>query len=201
MTATGTLTVEGTYNDFLSGLTVTGKSWQSVTVQGKNLLDSTRFVQGTIIGATGADIPSDKRCRTPFYIKVSPNSSYTIKGASTCKLWIFEYKGDFSSEGGYVSGAIGSAITIVTGANIAYVRIGVVQTDGTNEITTAPSMIPGMSIQLELGSTATDYAPFVPNSPSPDYPSSIVNSGGFLHLPGLDPIAMPTLRQGIIDWK
>ena len=28
-------------------------------------------------------------------------------------------------------------------------------------------------IQLELGSVATTYTPFVPNSPSPDYPSPI----------------------------
>ena len=34
-------------------------------------------------------------------------------------------------------------------------------------------------IQIELGSTATPYEPFVPNSPSPDYPSPILSARNF----------------------
>ncbi len=37
----------------------------------------------------------------------------------------------------------------------------------------SPQGFNAKNIQLEFGSTATSYEPFIPNSPSPDYPSSI----------------------------
>ena len=51
--------------------------------------------------------------------------------------------------------------------------------------TDKPNLINGFilidrhSIQIELGSTATEYEPFVPNSPSPDYPSTINSVSNF----------------------
>ena len=155
-----TLEWSDTYNDKVLSAAVQGASAQTVTVQGKNLFDKNRVTLNKWFDANGniaTSVTGDCIFASP--IKVSPNTAYVFSGVSTTTVFWGEYDASF----GWIKRSTGYVLT--TGASTAYLRCYFKQ----EYLNTA---------QLELGSTATPYTPFVPNSPSPDYPATITSING-----------------------
>lgn len=169
-TKTGeSVSFENTYNDtadvIISGNTVQssdyhaveGMSTQAQTVQGKNLFDKSAIILNHYInGATGLTVYAETTDCTDF-ITTLPNITYVISGnPNHTAQWLVWYNID-KNVISYITAKNGSVISPV---NSHYFRLAIRKED----IDT---------YQLEVGSVATSYEPFVPNSPSPDYPSPI----------------------------
>lgn len=133
-----------------------GKSEVNVTRCGKNLVDQTQFVQGSISG-TGADTVSYTRLRSPF-IFVKPNTSYAFGTNSTLLVFeIHEYKSDNTWI--QYTGINQTSGTITTTANTAYIKILV------RNSTNTPLTVDELStFQMEFGYTPTTYTAFVANN-------------------------------------
>jgi len=176
-TATGTdITILDTKND-------TGKitgfecvSTQVVTVQGKNLFDKNKA--NLLLAAISSDttIISSSADRV-LYIPCNPSTTYTVSRTliggrfrlgTTATLPIIG-----SSVAGLISNYTGSYITITTNSVAKYMCVWYYST----ATDVQPELNYRSAIQVELGSTATAYASFIPNSPSTDYPSPILSSG------------------------
>lgn len=168
------ITYADTYADVVHG-TVYGKSEQKATVQGKNLFDKGRA------GAVIAGYPDWNQTfqtthpdRRTIVLPCSASTTYTIQkkvGAQFRAAWAGVYPSHGSSISGIKESAT-TAITITTGEAAKYLMVWVHSSADTDAL----EIILG-SVQIELGSTATPYEPFVPNSPSPDYPSPIHHAG------------------------
>ena len=146
---------------------------QTVTTQGKNLLDLKR-VYGNM----------------PTVYTVNGNSVTVI--AVDGRLWsaildvdtAFLVAGTYTLSGSFPAGArlqVGSVTrpSFATTSSFPYtftiptddrIIIKILQASGT-PTPTYPFVVENM--QIELGSTATAFEPFTPNSPSPDYPAAI----------------------------
>lgn len=80
--ATGDLTVAGTYNDKLSGLAVTGRSWQAQSVWGTNLITNGDFSNG-ITGWLGNRATADNG---RAYFNATVSDGYLINLGLSTKL-------------------------------------------------------------------------------------------------------------------
>lgn len=163
---TGTdMSFEGTYNDRLEVL-AQGKGKQAQTMQGKNLFDKARVTNDFGLSSSG-NLYADATMFTSSYIPVSPGLTYTLSGRalSGTNCWYDENKVYIS----YVYRITGQ---VTAPANARYVRNAGFYTDSFD------------TLQFELGSTATPYEPFVPDSPSPAYPSPIISANGDLAAEG-----------------
>lgn len=193
-----------TYNHEAEVL-VSGKSEQAQTVQGKNLLDANIFANEALTyGAPGviANIVVDegRNClkvrantaslTTPMNLNIifKADTQYAFKmdmKATSTLAWsaaLYIYYTDGSILGlarHYSTGGIWGTVSLVStaGKTISHISLGCVNTN--NEI--YASLFDLNSLQIEEGATATAYEPFVPDSPSPDYPSP-VNSAGECNL-------------------
>jgi hypothetical protein len=186
-----------TYNDKVVSAVVEGKSEQVVTVQGKNLFDVTKndgyvFLNKYSIKKTGSHTflssselqitSSEANTGLAFLYKAQPSTAYYVSfdlanvNASSALgyiLFLDENKAQLREEYYlYNASTTYSSRTVnaVTQSGEHYIVIvtGCGGTAGTVKF---------KNIQLELGSVATPYEPFVPNSPSPDYPSPIISAG------------------------
>jgi hypothetical protein len=175
-TQTGTSVSSSKSEDATADITkIEGNSSQTVTVQGKNLIDSNKIVLGLLNTTSGAETSSASYCRSPF-IPVYPNEQYTYSVGSG---YIITNRFYFNANKVFISQGIQySPTTITTPENCAYVRAVVRRTDSAALTEADITAIKG-SIQLEKGSGFTAYVPFVPNSPSPDYPAPIVSASNF----------------------
>lgn len=169
-TATGIYTQTNT--DFVGLIdlpSIKGIATQTSSLLGKNLFDkgrisSTKYVQPV----TGTITNSNFSNNVSPYIQVVAGSSYTISGHAYVQpntpvglTW-------YTGTGVFVSGqtyqnTTGNG-TYTAPATAVYLRY----TINTVDLNTS---------QLELGSTATVYASFVPTSPTGNYPNTITNSG------------------------
>ena len=172
----------------LAQVTAKGHAEQ-VSTSGKNLLDVTTFVQGGIDGATG-DVAINSTRITSDWIPVDSLTQYMLQWPSGLKAEVYEY----SNTKGYMKRSqIGwrtSPYTFETRDGVSYVRVLFGLTDDAN---ITPSYVSDKEIQLELGSTATEYESYTGGapSPSPDYPQEIqVVRGRNL----LDPTKLTTLN-------
>ncbi|MFD1401944.1 hypothetical protein [Robinsoniella peoriensis] len=142
---------------------IQGKSEQVQTTQGKNLFNGV-FHDGFIDLNTGAitSSPTDPNSVYSDLIRLYSGKTYIVSGhnGQDMRYRLFNLDGSYakniSSNGQYTSD------------RDYYVRLLWYQ-GLTNEQKT--------KIQFEEGSTPTTYEPFIPNSPSPDYPS-VINSVG-----------------------
>ncbi len=138
---------------------ISGASTQVQTVQGKNLFDKNRAISGKNVNVTNGLLTDDALFSASDYIPVLPNTTYyktllrPIAFYNSSKMFISGFTNVYSSP-------------FTTPDNTAFIRTHAYASD----INVA---------QLELGSTATAYEPFVPNSPSPDYPSPIISAHDF----------------------
>ena len=151
------LTLTGTYDDCFSQLQTTGASNQLVTHQGKNLFNRSKETASQYIGYDSGTLVTSAVSSTSDYIPAEANKQYTVNftndanGRGICF---------FNSSKSYISGVYyAPPRTFTTPANTAFIRFSY--------------FINATDVQLEAGSAATAYTPFVPNSPSPDYPAQI----------------------------
>jgi len=178
------LTFENTYNDTAS-VVINGKSEQVQTVQGKNLLDPDKIMTG--YDSYGRDIYSTRvitednyTLYQSFLLKVKPETRYQVskENLSTRFRGFFFAKNPIEnpseiSIGGQYMDASSTVLYATAPANANWFFVVLTNNKDTH---------PTGWVQVEEGTTATPYEPFVPNSPSPDYPSpikSVGDNGGF----------------------
>jgi len=146
-----------------------GDTYQQ-TYTGKNLFDkNTGIVAGYTYSADGGLAVLGNSSVQETYIPVLPNTAYimwteaTSSQAANFRVFICEY----DSGKGFIQRNVPTPSTsnqnqIITTANTRFVRL-------------CFSTIATDTLQLEAGSTATDYEPYVGGTPSPnpDYPQPI----------------------------
>jgi len=188
---TGTiLSIANTINAPIERLEISGASSQPVTVQGKNLLDLS-LLNGSYTGtncvvtiANGHVVitPTVGSTGESFHIKIPygrslPAGTYTFKINDKTNTSLGTYPtlsfltklASGSNEVEYSSRTVTFAESwTLTGLRVYF------RTSGTTAIT-AGQFNEYWNIQIELGVAATAYTPFVPDSPSQYYPSSIIN--------------------------
>ena len=131
---------------------------QEVEVVGKNILNLTTSESGGI-DASGNLIDSGFIWRANQYIKVNPNTQLTFstKGYSnkTYILRLYQYDKDknFISP---ISEATNQKITMTTGSTTEYIKWTVY----VDQTTLTQTIVEGLELQLEIGSTATTYSPY-----------------------------------------
>ena len=121
---------------------------------GKNLLDQSTFVQGSIDPHSGADMGSSKRIRSPF-IPVK-GGTYTVSNGNGFYIVVDAYGKDksFLPAESHTYWQTTSVFTFDV-VNAKYVRILFRKAD---EADITPSEL--TSAQLECGSIATEYSPY-----------------------------------------
>lgn len=164
--ATGTdIEITDTKNDTGRITGVEFASSQVVTTQGKNLFDKTKVVLNYVIDSLGAIVPFAGEFYQTTFIKVNADTNYILNKngvSSTSRVPVYDINGVFITRLGSTTNNTNN-MPIKIPSNGAYVKLSCT-TSALN------------SLQFELG-TATAYTPFIPNSPSPDYPSPIYNTG------------------------
>ena len=115
-------------------------------VQTKNLFDKTNEISGERINPFNGTFVTDALSSRTDYFEILPSTQYTLSGISSETRYAL-----YDSTNTYISGNILSStdITFTTAANAEYIIISSLTTTFT-----------GTTIQLELGSTATSYAPY-----------------------------------------
>ena len=188
--------LQATYADKATGLTGTaiqcvvaddalvdissikGASTQVVTQQGKNLFDQNKaqYAQVTYNGTYGNYGSGDSAART-YYMKCSPNTTYTA-GKSVGSFLRLSSSIEIPANGIVATtsavNSSGGKVTITTGPNDKYLGFYILLAAEQSTITWEQIL---SVLQIEIGSNATAYESFVPNSPSPDYPSPITSAG------------------------
>jgi hypothetical protein len=144
-------------NSFARITKIDGASSQVVTVQGKNLFDKlkTQYIGQSVAISTG-NLYADATSLTTYYIPISPSTSYIFSHLKWGAIY------DVNKQ--FISGF--ATVKFTTPSNAYFVRYTML-------------LASIDTFQLELGSTATAYAPFIPNSPSLDYQSPIITANNF----------------------
>lgn len=125
---------------------------ETINVHGKNLFDSTMTATGFVLDDFG-QANSDPNSSVSDYIKVKPNTQYTLSLVRT-QNQIYTRIITYSADKTFIAlkvkdtntNAGARTYTFTTNSNAEYIRF-CFKTDSTD-------------IQLELGSTATDYTPY-----------------------------------------
>ena len=159
------LSVSDTYNSDCS-ITINGKSNQTVTVQGKNLFDKdgANNQTGKAVNAVDGTVSTNVLYLASDYLRISPNTTYHAENCNKA-MAVYDINKVFC---GVVHSTTGTDLSFkfTSLSNAVYVRLSV-------------QIVNKDIAQLEKGSVATTYEPFVPNSPSPDYPSPINSANNF----------------------
>ena len=122
----------------------------------KNMLNKYVWLNGYYM-SNGSFNPINSSC-TFDYIEVKPNTTYTISLASSVR-YLGYYS--FNSSKNYINGVFAentNTYTFTTDANTYYIKVAFSYDDST---TITQSMIDGLTPQLELGSQATPYTPYI----------------------------------------
>ena len=137
---------------------------ETINAHGKNLfdIDTIGIEQGAISSTSGGNTNSSTRVRTTHSINCKPNTTYTLSAVidgytsgNSRGLYIFEYDDtDFLDSDGWINA---QSYTFTTSANTTRLRF-VFAKSGSASNPTVPEDI--SNVQLELGSTATEYAPY-----------------------------------------
>jgi len=155
------LSVSNTYNSDCS-VTVNGKSTQAVTVVGKNKFDGQ--IANGLWGSAGFTLNSSYRANKNL-IEIQPNTAYSLSGfVATNETMCGVYFYDTNKQ--YISGV--SKLSYTTPANCKYVGFSVLHT-----------RYVGVNTQFEIAPSPTTYEAYIPNSPSPEYPSAINSTANF----------------------
>ena len=157
-----------TVSDYPVTLTdaLAGESLRGLKVYGgcgKNLFDKDNATY--LIGyftKNVTDITTHANART-IYIPCKPNTTYTISRNTSYSNFHFGYTTTFPATGVAVSGAISSAstsLTLTTGANAKYLVSYIYNGYSEEGTENAWNTIIG-GIQIEEGTSATDYEPYI----------------------------------------
>jgi hypothetical protein len=144
---------------------ISGNTSQTVTHQGKNLFDGVlqqgawMYADGNFTGLNATYLSNKNK------INVLGGNVYTLSFSTTKNVFCGFV---FYNNGIYVNSSSGetSQKTFTVPSNANQIGFNLHCLDGLNSSDVS-------QIQLELGSTATAYVPFVPESPSVDYPAPI----------------------------
>lgn len=175
------------------GVKVHGRSAQAVTEQGKNLFNKSNTQYGAYLDYKGEKI-NEGYWGISDYIHVKGLLSITASGyinLGTAPATCF-----YDQSKTFISAIPGngdkSRVSVAVPSTACYMRFSHVATS----IDT---------LQLESGDIATDYNPFVPNSPSPEYPSVIKSVGDSGKMNVVSSISrrniIPLTNQGQAGWK
>ena len=162
-TATGkSISVSDAVEAPLSDFKLKGETSQQ-TYTGKNLWGAEEH--GSINENTGEDVYNANRWRTVGYVPVESNTAYTLSSNAPSDIWyIFCF---YDSGKNFISGVAvyGGSQTQTTPANCKFMRCVICDT----------ASIKTTERQLEKGSTATAYEPYVGGvpAPNPDYPQAV----------------------------
>ena len=147
------------------------------TYSGKNLLNKNVGFTNKWINSNGVEVAGNTNALFNGYIKVAPNTAYTLSFKSRVYNMIMS---EWNESKTFVKQNIKSAstsYTITTQATTEYLRVNFNYNGST---TVTQDIIDSLDIQLELGSTATAYEPYVGGtaSPNPDYPQAVNTTTG-----------------------
>lgn len=165
-TASGNpINVNITYNaGKIESLKLDGDTFQQ-TYTGKNLFNADTETLAFI--DSNGNIIAGSTWSCSYYIKVSPNTTYAWHGEQAGSLGGQVIWAGYDSSQAFISGQYAqvnntAGTSFTTGASTEYVRVGYRNDRLEN-------------MQLELGSTATSYEPYVGGQPSPNpsYPQDI----------------------------
>ena len=134
---------------------ISGWSSVNVNVTGKNLYSSTNE-QG-VMYADGSTAGSNNRCRSKDYIPIKGGRQYIVKvyGENVQPLNVHYWDGSKTHISYYQPSSWSSTLTFTAPSNACYVKFNFWKNN--NNFT--PSEIG--DVQLELGSTATAYEPYI----------------------------------------
>lgn len=127
---------------------------QNINVCGKNLLDISYYAQGSIDANTGQNISNSQNGRGNNYISVQPNTTYTISTKNNVsQLRLSEYTNEKVNiqRDSVINNKV---LTITTTENTYYLRWSF---NYDNVSTVTETIVNGLDLQLEKGSTATTY--------------------------------------------
>lgn len=208
-----------TYNDAVHGM-ISGHSEQAVTVQGKNLFSFDNFSHMSSSPERVDYVYNSPNSVTLVALTSAGNQQiYLTDGSDLANQIAGKWVTLSATFGGSYEGDMRLFLicidingTSLYAPSVSYsvTKKAFTVPKGTAEIRPIVRMQHGAAvvsgssmtvsnIQLELGTVATPYEPFVPDSPSPDYPSPIHSAGGcdLVSADGIksSSIAMPTLRS------
>lgn len=154
----------------IDSVQIDGDTYQQ-SYEGKNLFNyrGANVRTGYVINDSGVEISDSTGGYTRQFSKVTPNTDYILSpliGAGTRRVYYFDSNKSFiSCSSGYISS---TSIAFTTPANCYYVDFQI-YTRGEQDQDDMRNW------QLEAGSTATAYEPYVGGvpSPNPDYPQAI----------------------------
>ena len=119
---------------------------------GKNLIDQTQFVQGSISGS-GVDTAITIRLRSPF-VKVLPNTQYSLSVNSEVLLFeVHQYDANKNWLGYLAVNA--TSYTFTTRSDAEYFKLLIRYSNNATIVVSALT-----ALQIEFGSTATAYEPY-----------------------------------------
>lgn len=125
-----------------------------VSVRGKNLCDNV-YELGSISSDNGVEYESGGTIRSKNYYPIKPNATYTVKAVDSTPKVRFRFYDKNKNYIGYIFSVVsdGNAFTFTTKENCYFLRFDIANT-GENLDT---------KLQLELGTVATAYAPYIPD--------------------------------------
>lgn len=149
---------------------IEGISSQVQTVQGKNLVESYSMPSLSIYN----DCLQTKG-------SLKPNTYYTISFTGYSGSRIYQNENLFTTTAPLSINGTRQAFTFLTKTTIDKTNASQYNADGWRIFKNYQDNYANVftDLQIEEGSTATAYEPFVPNSPSPDYPSHIISAHDF----------------------
>lgn len=200
------LSWDGTYNDKFLALSATGgttqtadyrkcegESTQVVTVQGKNICPTSigEWESGEYYASNGAKSVNLQRVRVRRLIAVLPNTVYHFSLNATGYSFVIRAYDNNQTFTRTVGSAYPIPTTLTTSANEYYFGVTIYNPANPTSQTwdNYVSLFNSESILPFICSNSVSdksYAPFVPDSPSPPYPSPITPYvvGGTYRLPG-----------------
>lgn len=112
----------------------------------KNLLNYSSIEIGRFDFSTGEKVPDSSQLRTSTPIKVKPNESYAISGVASGQVRVFLYDGNMNM----ISTVLRSDNSVVsTTGSTVFVNVAGIKSAWSEQI------------QLEIGSEATGYEPYI----------------------------------------
>lgn len=161
---------------------ISGLDEVKVERTGKNLLNWNDFVQGSM-NSVGIDTVAYTRLRSQF-VKVKPLTNYTFSTNSNVLVYEIHFYDNNKNFISFRSVNLTST-TVQTVQDAEYVKILLRKSDNL-----VINVDEGEGFQMELGSTATDYEPYISSELSVDLPTTIY--GGTLNL---------ETGELVVDWK
>lgn len=196
-TSSGTesASVDNTNNDILlRSININGKSEQN-SYSGKNFANKSLIQVQHSLNDDGSLSNSSARLAM-FKLPVIPNTTYNVhifNDYKFGKIFYYDVNGNFLSI--LETGSWLDNLSFTTANNVNYISFAMKRNDNAN---TSNSDKDNIQLQIEQGSTATAYEPYVGGAPapSPDYPQEITSITGDVEITGKNLIHFDNINNG-----